>query len=416
MNKSATSFFEKSSSIVLLGTLTAFDPISIDMYLSAFPKIASDFKVNIATVEISLSAFFVGLALGQLIYGPLADNYGRKKPLIIGMLIYIAASIGCFFSTNIYSFIFFRILQALGGCAGMVITRAIVSDVFEKEKSANIFSLLMLVMGISPILAPTIGGHLTHFLGWRSIFISLAILSTICVTYTYVNLPETKKIKEKNNSLKYFLSIFPNSFKTYFDLSKDTTFISYALSGGLSRAVMFAYITGSPFVFITYFDIPADRYGWIFGVNAFGIIGASQINRFLLKHFKIEKLYESVVFCTFLLAGVLLFNSIFFKTLYSILVPLFLLITSLGLIMPNSAALSLSLQGHRAGSASALLGTIQWSIAFLSSFLVSYFHSEGPLSMVIVIFVFAFLSFLSLRPVKKINIVQRRTLLLEMVK
>lgn len=400
MNKNTTNAFEKTSLIILLGSLTAFDPISIDMYLSAFPKIAQEFSVGISTVEISLSAFFIGLALGQLIYGPLVDIYGRKKPLIIGMLIYFFASLGCSLSNNITIFIIFRILQALGGCAGMVITRAIVSDVFEKKKAAHIYSLLMLVMGVSPILAPSIGGYLTLYFGWRSIFATLAGLSLICIFYTLHLLPETGILKKKASAPNDFFSILPNSFRNYLDLLKDKTFLSYSLSGGLSRAAMFAYIAGSPFVFISYFHIAPEKYGWIFGANALGIISASQINRYLLKHFSIEKVYKKVALTAVFLAGILLFNSIFFKSIYSILIPLFALITSIGFIMPNSAALSLSQQGHRAGTASAMLGTVQWSVAFFSSFLVSHFHNNTPIPMTSVIFTCTLLSFLSLQIAK----------------
>lgn len=396
MNLNTKNIFEKTSLIILLGSLTAFDPISIDMYLSAFPIIAKDFSVGISTVEISLSAFFIGLALGQLIYGPLVDIYGRKKPLIIGMFIYFLASLGCAVSSNITIFIIFRVLQALGGCAGMVITRAIVSDVFDKKKAAHVYSLLMLIMGVSPILAPLIGSYLTTYLGWRSIFATLASLSLICLFYTIHLLPETGKIKKQEIAAKSFFSILPDSFRNYFDLLKDRSFLSYALSGGLSRAAMFAYIAGSPFVFISYFHISPEKYGWIFGANALGIISASQINRYLLKHFQIEKVYKRVALSAVFLAGILLFNSLFFKSIYFILIPLFALITSIGFIMPNSAALSLSNQGHRAGIASALLGTIQWSVAFLSSFLVSHFHNNTPIPMTSIIFGCSCLSFLSL--------------------
>lgn len=398
MSQEIKSPYETIPFIILLGSLTAFDPMSIDMYLPAFPEISRDFLVPVSSVELSLSSFFIGLALGQLIYGPLADIYGRKKPLLIGMIIYFLASVGCSLAPNIESFIGFRILQALGGCSGMVITRAIVSDLFDKKRAAHIYSMLMLVMGIAPILAPLAGGYVTKFLGWRAVFYVLAGLSLISIMATAYFLPETHKNLQKNK-ISFFL-MFKNSFIGYFDLMKDKTFMSYSLSAGLMRAAMFAYISGSPFVFISLFGVPAEHYGWIFGTNAVGIITASQINRIALRTYSLESIYKHVMLISGALAAILLFNSIFFPVLPAILIPLFLLMTSMGFIFPNSAALGLAHQGHRAGMASALLGTLQWSIAFFSSMFVSLFHNQTPIPMTAVIFISTFIAILCLKSLK----------------
>ncbi len=384
--------------IILLGSLTIFDPLSIDMYLSAFPEIAKTFAVKISSVELSLSIFFIGLALGQLIYGPLADVYGRKKPLIIGMLLYSLASLGCAFSTSIEMFIFFRCLQALGGCAGMVITRAIVSDVYDKKQAANIFSMLMLVMGVAPILAPLIGGYLTKFFGWRTIFEVLSLFSLISILCTSYFLPETHK---KTESIDAVENKFLAKIRDYIDLLRDPSFSSYAISGGLMRAAMFAYIAGSPFVFITLFKVPAENYGWLFGSNAVGIIAFSQINRLLLRKFSTEDIFKNVIYISGIFAIILFINSIFFSNIIAIIIPLFLLIASLGLIFPNSAALALANQGHRAGTASALLGTLQWSIAFFSSFLVSMFHTHSAIPMTATILGFTLLAIICLKRMYK---------------
>lgn len=381
MNQTAKSPYETISFIFLLGALAAFDPLSIDMYLPSFPEIGKTFSVGASSVELSLSIFFIGLALGQLIYGPLADIYGRKKPLIIGMFIYFFASIACAYSNGIEMFIFFRLLQALGGCAGMVITRATVSDLFNKQRAAHIYSMLMLVTGIAPILAPLLGGYLTKFLGWRSIFLVLGALSLVSLSCTIFFLPETHKpTLAKLPRPKFTFSLKP-MLMGYWDLLNDKTFMSYSLSGGLMRAAMFAYIAGSPFVFITLFGVPGEKYGWIFGINAVGIIGSAQINRFLLRTYSLENIYKNVMYISGLMVFILLINSIFFPSLFSILIPLFLLMASMGFVFPNSAALGLAHQGHRAGMASALLGTLQWIIAFFSSFLVSFFHNKSPTPM-----------------------------------
>jgi DHA1 family bicyclomycin/chloramphenicol resistance-like MFS transporter len=401
MNQNTKSPHETIPFIILLGSLTAFDPLSRDMYLPAFPQIGKSFSVGASSIELSLSAFFIGLALGQLIYGPLADIYGRKKPLILGMLIYFLASIGCSFSTNIEMFITFRVLQALGGCSGMVITRAIVSDLFDKTRAAHIYSMLMLVMGVAPILAPLLGGYLTKFFGWRSIFDVLGLLSLISIACTLIFLPETHKPALAKTPRKSFFSLFKPTLIGYYDLCKDRVFMSYSLSGGLMRAAMFAYIAGSPFVFITLFGVPAENYGWIFGINAVGIIGSSQINRLLMRKYSLESIYKNVMLISLLMAFILVINAIFFHSLFALLIPLFLLMTTMGFIFPNSAALGLAHQGHRAGMASALLGTLQWSIAFFSSFFVSYFHNNTPTPMTGVIFVSTLMAVLCLALIKK---------------
>lgn len=380
MNKAINSKYESIPFIILLGSLTAFDPMSIDMYLPAFEQIGKSFSVGISSVELSLSAFFLGLAFGQLLYGPLADIYGRKKPLLIGMLIYFLASIGCSLSTNIEMFIVFRVLQALGGCSGMVITRAIVSDLFDKKRAAHIYSMLMLVMGVAPILAPIAGGYVTKFFSWRAIFDILAALSFISLICTYLFLPETHPNKSTEKKKKF-------QIQGYWDLFKDRQFMSYSMSSALMRAAMFAYIAASPFVFITYFGVPADKYGFIFGTNAIGIISASQFNRYILKKFSVESIYKTIMIGSSIIALILMMNSIYLPSLFAVLIPLFFFMVAMGFIFPNSAALALEHQGHRAGMASALLGTLQWVIAFGSSFLISQFHDGTAKPMTIIIFI-----------------------------
>ncbi|MBP9682338.1 MAG: multidrug effflux MFS transporter [Bacteriovorax sp.] len=389
------------SFILLLGALSAFDPISIDMYLPSFLHISHDFKASIATVEMSLSVFFIALALGQLIYGPLADIFGRKQPLLIGMILYFIASVGCSLATTMSTFLFFRFLQGLGGCSGMVITRAIVSDLFDKQQAAHHYSTLMLIMGVSPIFAPSIGGYLSSYWGWRSIFLMLSFLSLLCIYFTHHFLPETQKKLTPPlshlNPKNYALLIV----KDYLDLFRDKSFTRHALAGGFARGAMFAYISGSPYVFMNYFKISNNRYGWIFGLNAIGIISASQVNRKLLKHFLIENIFKNAVVSLLIFSGILFLSSHIYSSLFAILIPLFALMTTIGLIMPNSSVLSLSSQAHRAGIASALLGTIQWSIAFLSSFLVGHFHNKTPTPMIVIICICCLLTFISFKMIKE---------------
>jgi DHA1 family bicyclomycin/chloramphenicol resistance-like MFS transporter len=249
-------FTEGRAFVILLGALTAFDPLSIDMYLPAFPRIQKDLGTTYAAVELSLSAFFIGMATGQLVYGPLADRFGRKKPLLFGMLIYMCATLGCAFSTNIAMLILFRVLQAFGGCAGMVITRAIVRDLFDRKRSAHFLSSLMLVMGLAPILAPLIGGYINQAVGWRAIFGLLATANLICMLGIFFLLPETLKVRPSELKLTAIV-------KTYWDLLCERDFVLFVFPDAAIRAGMFAYIAGSPFVFIEIFHVAPEHYGWV---------------------------------------------------------------------------------------------------------------------------------------------------------
>lgn len=372
-NQSAEKNKSLSVLVVILGALTAFAPLSIDMYLSSFPKMADDFGVTIARVELSLASFFVGLSLGQLLYGTVTDKFGRKKPLYVGLIIYIIASVVCALSPNIYFLIAARFLQALGACAGIVIARAAVRDLFDYQESARVFSLLMLVMGVAPILAPLIGGYVMLFFGWRAIFYFVALFSAICLFAVVKYLPETK---EPNPEVK-----LSRTFNTYFNVAKNKEFIGYALAGGFAQAGMFAYITGSPFVFIELFHVPSERYGWFFGFNALGLITLSQINGRLLRSNPPMKILRMSLISVALIGLALILTSVFKFGFWAIAALLFLYVASLGMIVPNAMASALSKQHEHAGSASALIGTIQYTLAALASSLVSYFNNGTTLSM-----------------------------------
>lgn len=365
------------STIVLLGALGAFDPISIDMYLPAFPKIGQDLHAGPSMVELSLTSFFIGLAVGQLIYGPLSDHLGRRKPLLAGMTVYFFACFGCALAHDIRALILFRVLQALGGCAGMVVTRAIVRDLFDKQRAAHIFSIMILVSGLAPILAPIAGGYLAEYFGWRSIFYVLGGFCFLALASTALFLPETHHPSRKEISLGAIGN-------TYRELFHDRHFLGYALAGGAIYAGMFAYIAGSPFVLITLFGVAPQHYGWIFGMNAIGIVGFAQLNRLLLRRFDSESILRVMIRCSALFAMALFLAALTIarRELVAFLVPLFLFIAVNGLIFPNSSAAAMAHQGHRAGTASSLLGTLQWSIACLSSFLVSFLHNGTALPMV----------------------------------
>ena len=266
--------------VLLLGSLAAIGPLSIDMYLPAFPQMALDLGVSLGSVEASLAAFFAGLSCAQLLYGPLSDRFGRKAPMLVGLTLYGISSACCALAANIDTIIALRFFQAMGACGGMVVSRAVVRDCYNHQEAARMFSMLMLVMGVAPILAPLAGGYLSAAMGWRAIFWLLVAFSALCIILIAPLLPETHG---RDPSVK-----LARSLATYFEILRNQEFLRFALAGSVAQAGMFAYITGSPFVFIDYFGIPAKNFGWIFGVNALGLIVMSQINAQLLRRYSYQ--------------------------------------------------------------------------------------------------------------------------------
>jgi DHA1 family bicyclomycin/chloramphenicol resistance-like MFS transporter len=361
---------------VILGTLSAFGPLSIDMYLPGLPQIARSFRAEAAPVQLTLAIFFLGMAVGQAFYGPLSDRYGRRWPLLIGCGLYAAASLGCALASSLESLIFWRFVQALGGCAGMVIARSVVRDLFDARDSARMYSFLMLVMGIAPITAPLIGGQLLLFFGWRSIFWLLAGFGLLCVAMVVFMLPETLPSERRANvGIGQALAL-------YGQLLADRAFLAYALAGGLVSAGMFAYISGSPFVVIDLYGVAPERYGLIFGSNALGLIIASQANRWLLKRYRAEVILRAALLVISVAGiGLVATAATGFGGLPGLLVPLFICIAGVGVVGPNSSAAAMAPHGRIAGSASALLGTLQFVVGALSGMLVGALANGTALPM-----------------------------------
>jgi len=361
--------------VVILGSLSAFGPLSIDMYLPAFPAMAESLGVTQGRIEMSLASYFIGLSLGQLAYGPLTDRYGRKKPLYVGLLLYILASAACALAADSYQLIFFRFVQALGGCAGAVVSRAMVRDLFDHKESAQVYSALMLVMGLAPILAPLAGGYALIFFGWRAIFWILAGLSILISVAIVLFLPETRKPDETVR--------FSRSFHTYFDIMKHREFMGYTLCLAVAQAGLFAYITGSSFVFIKYFGVAEQNFGWIFGSNALAFIAMSQLNAFLLRKDKqtpdgmMRKALVGLAAAGIFAAVVAMLD----LGLWVMMASLFLFMAMLGAIFPNGTAGSMEHQKHRAGAASALAGMIQFSVSAVASAVLSLTHATTPVPM-----------------------------------
>ncbi len=362
--------------ILILGLMSAIGPLSIDMYLPAFPSIATGLKTSVATVTFSLSSFFIGISIGQLLYGPLLERFGRKIPLYFGLSLYAISSFACATAMSVETLILFRFFQALGGCVGMVASRAMVRDLFDVKDNAKVFSTLMLVIAVSPIIAPTLGGFITTYFGWRYIFIMLIIVIAAILAGTYFLLPNSKG-PDKTYSLK------PAAILSSFgSILKHPQFALFTLSGSIASAGLYAFISGSPFVFIEFFKVSQQHYGWFFGFVASGLIGSSQLNSVLLKKYSSEQIIKVALYFQSAVAIVLVSTALIgVSELYSTVILVFLFLCCQGFIFPNASALSMAPFGHNAGSASALMGFIQMSIGALMSAMVSILHNQTSLPM-----------------------------------
>ncbi|WP_417602619.1 multidrug effflux MFS transporter [Owenweeksia hongkongensis] len=363
--------------ILILGAIAALGPFSIDMYLPGFSAIAKDLNTDVASVGLTLTSYFIGISVGQLIYGPLVDRYGRKKPLLIGLSIYLVAALGCAFSPSIDWLIALRLILALGGCVGMVASRAIVRDIFPVNETARVFSTLLLVMGIAPIIAPTIGGYVTSAFGWKYIFIILSAISAVLILLVYRGLAETKEFDP-------MVSLKPGKVaKGYFEVLKNREFLTFSMAGSVTMAGMFTYITGSPFVLMEIYGFSETEFGWIFGLNAFGFIAGSQVNRAWLRKRSTESISNITAVILFLVGCVLTFTH--FSNILNaplLLTLLFLFLFFLGFLNPNTTALALEPFTKNAGVASALIGSLRMFSGAVASALISFFFDGTELPMI----------------------------------
>lgn len=370
---------KRSLLILILGLLSAIGPFSIDMYLPGFPVIADSLNTTVDRVAYSLSSFFIGLCAGQLMVGPLLDRFGRKIPLCIGLVLYIIASVGCSLATTVETLIAFRFIQALGCCVGMVAPNAMVRDLFPVAENAKIFSLLILILGVSPILAPTVGSFVVAAFGWPMVFTVLAVVTTLILGIVFFWLPESKGA-DRTVSLK------PKPIlKGYANVIKKPQFTTYAFAGAVASAGLFAYLAGSPFVFMELFDASEQHYGWIFALIAAGLIGSSQLNNLILKHYTSAQIIR-VVLLTQSMLGLLLVGGTFSGVLglSSTIFLMFLFLSCQGFTFPNTAALAMAPFSTGAGSASALMGALQMAFGALASALVGLFFNNTAMPMVVI--------------------------------
>ena len=383
--------------VIILGTFTALAPLSIDMYLPALPLMQTDFAATATQVQITLAAFLAGFALGPGLYGPLSDGWGRKVPLYGGLGLFTLASAACLVAPSVEMFTVARFFQAIGACAGGVLGRAVVRDLYPPQMTHQVYASLMLVMGAAPIIAPIAGGLLIKLFGWRSIFAVLTVAGLACLLLLHFWLREShpRHLRRRVNLWSAALA--------YGRLLSDRPFMAYALAGSVGMAGLFGYISGAPYVLIQYHGVPSDHVGWIFGLNAFGFILAGQINGRVLHKFDRHKVMVVAQWAQVVLSLILaVVAATDFGGVVGLSAALFPAIACMGFIVPNSAILVMAPHGGAmAGTASALMGTLQFAIGAGASALVGMVHAHSALPMAAVMAAFAALGPLSLRLLPK---------------
>ncbi|MEV6393781.1 multidrug effflux MFS transporter [Streptomyces sp. NPDC051907] len=367
---------------LVLGGLTALPPLSMDMYLPALPAVTASLGSPAATVQLTLTACLAGMALGQLVVGPMSDRWGRRRPLLVGMLVYVAATAICALAPTIELLIGFRLLQGLAGAAGIVIARAVVRDLYDGVEMARFFSTLMLISGTAPIIAPLIGGQVLRITDWRGVFLVLTgvgvLLTLVAAKWLHETLPE-----EKRHS-----GGVGQALRTMRGLLSDRVFTGYTLTGGLAFAALFAYISASPFVVQEIYGASPQTFSLLFGVNSVGLIAVGQINgKLLVGRVSLDKAlgFGLTVIVLASTALLLMTAGVFGKVgLLPVAVGLFVLMSAMGLAMPNTNALALLRTPHAAGSASALIGTSAFLIGAVASPLVGIAGEATAVPMAVV--------------------------------
>lgn len=365
--------------LVVLSMLMAFTSLSVDIYLPAMPKMQTDLHGNI---ELTITSFLIGFSIGQLIWGGISDHTGRRLPLIIGLVLFIIGAIGCAISDTLTEVVFWRVIQALGACTGPMIARAMIRDLYTKTRAAQMLSTLMIIMAIAPIIGPLIGGQIIIFTSWHGIFWLLSLIGLFVLVCVYF-LPETLSInKRTTGSIK---TVFIN----YTKLVKNRVFMRYALCITSFYAGIYAFIAGSPFIYISYYHVPEQYYGWLFGLNILGVVGLSFVNRkwvgrygtaFLLSLSTKIAMIAAVILIALVYAGM--------GNLYVIIFFIFIIFAMNGIIAACATAAALDGVGEIAGSASALIGSLQYGSGIVSSILLALFHDKTPLTMVVIIALF----------------------------
>lgn len=364
---------------LILGTLAAIGPLSIDMYLPSLPSLTTDLHTSASLAQLSITACLLGMSLGQLFMGSLSDIRGRRIPLLIGLFAYTIASLLCAVNSSIGGLIALRFIQGMAGSAGIVISRAMVRDLYSGAEMMKFLSLLMLVNGLGPVMAPIIGGQLLQITSWRGVFVVLSIAGLLMFLAVFLGLTETLPIKNRTTGG------FSNTLITYRKLISDRNFIKYALPQGFVTAAMFAYISGSPFVIQNIYGASPQVFSLIFAMNGLGIILAGQITGRLAPKIEGVKLYVGGLTLAAVSGFVLLLAILLKTSLPVVLIPLFFVVSCVGVVSTAGSALAMENYGHAAGSASALLGLLSFIFGAFVAPLVGMGGSDNAVPMGIII-------------------------------
>ncbi|MER5894280.1 multidrug effflux MFS transporter [Streptomyces sp. NPDC001876] len=367
---------------LVLGGLTALPPLSMDMYLPALPAVTDSLHAPAATVQLTLTACLTGMALGQLVVGPMSDRWGRRKPLLLGMIIYVVATAICAFAPSAELLIGFRLLQGLAGAAGIVISRAVVRDLYDGMEMARFFSTLMLISGVAPVIAPVIGGQVLRFTDWRGIFVVLTAVGVLLTLIVWKWLHETLPEEERHTGG------IGDALRTMRGLLADRVFTGYMIAGSLAFAALFAYVSASPFVVQEIYGASPQTFSLLFGINSIGLIAVGQINgKVLVGRISLDKaLGLGLAVISLAAVALLLMTSGVFGHvgLLPVATGLFVLMSAMGLAMPNTNAQALMRTKHAAGSASALLGTTSFLVGAIASPLVGIAGEQTAVPMAVV--------------------------------
>ncbi len=358
--------------VLVLGALIALGPLTIDMYLPALPRIVDDLGTTSAAVQLTLTGTLVGLALGQLLVGPLSDTFGRRRPLLVGVSVHVLASLLVLLAPNVAVLGGLRVLQGIGAASASVVTMAIVRDMFVGRAAATLFSRLMLVLGVAPVLAPTIGGEVLRFTSWRGVFVVLAVLALMLVVMAAIALPETlPAARRRPLGLR-------TTLRTYRGLLRDRTFVGLVLVAGLAMSGLFGYVAGSSFVFQEEFGLTEQQFGLLFGAGALFLIGATQLNAALLRRFEPRAILPfGLVLATAAGAVLLVLAATGTGGIVGVVAPLWTVLFAVGLVMPNGPSLALARHGAAAGTAAALLGAVQMGVGAIVSPLVGVLGNDA---------------------------------------
>ncbi|MBX3483776.1 multidrug effflux MFS transporter [Phenylobacterium sp.] len=365
--------------VVLLGSLTAMGPLAIDMYLPSLPAIAAGLRADPAEAQATVAAFLAGMAVGQPFYGPWSDRIGRRVPIVLGVVIFIVASAACAMATSATMLLAARFVQALGACAGGVVARAVIRDRFDHTETARMLSLMMLIMGLAPILAPILGSMLLTVGGWQSNFWFMTAVGVALLLAAALRMTESRSEATAIQASK------ENPFQAYAALLRQPRLIGYALAGALNGATLFTYISSSPGLIMGAYGYSPGVYPWIFGINALGVIGTGQINRIVLRRMTPDAVLRRASTVAVVFAVLMTIAAVSgIGGQWTVLPLLFLLLSSYGFMQGNTMAGALNVDPLRAGAISALMGTLSFATGAAASSLTALFHDDGPRTMALV--------------------------------